>query len=92
LLEQFGGANGQLAVATPYLIQGLNWDELTWKDLLVQVGSEEIVGPLCTAPSLRPLKLISRGLRSIPHRRHGNQEVNSGLAPTEKLQRQGEAE
>ena len=34
LLEQFGGANGELAAAMQYSIQGLNCDDAERKDLL----------------------------------------------------------
>jgi hypothetical protein len=36
LLEQFGGANGELAAAMQYSIQGFNCDDLERKDLLMQ--------------------------------------------------------
>jgi Mn-containing catalase len=38
LLEQFGGANGELAAAMQYSIQGLNCDDLGLKDLLKSKG------------------------------------------------------
>jgi len=42
LLEQFGGANGELAAAMQYSIQGLNCDDLERKDLLMDIGTEEL--------------------------------------------------
>ena len=39
LLEQFGGANGELAAAMQYAIQGLNCDYPERKDLLMDVGT-----------------------------------------------------
>ena len=42
LLEQFGGANGELAAAMQYSIQGLNCDDLDRKDLLMDIGTEEL--------------------------------------------------
>src|SRR5436189_5327288 len=60
LLEQFGGANGELAAAMQYSIQGLNCDDLERKDLLMDIGTEElshleIVGALARL-HLKPLK------------------------------------
>src|SRR3981081_1638847 len=62
LLEQFGGANGELAAAMQYSIQGLNCDDPGRKDLLMDIGTEElshleIVGTLCGLP-LKPLKSV----------------------------------
>ena len=42
LLEQFGGANGELAAAMQYSIQGLNCDDPDRKDLLMDIGTEEL--------------------------------------------------
>ena len=42
LLEQFGGANGELAAAMQYSIQGLNCDDVERKDLLMDIGTEEL--------------------------------------------------
>jgi Mn-containing catalase len=42
LLEQFGGANGELAAAMQYSIQGLNCEDLDRKDLLMDIGTEEL--------------------------------------------------
>src|ERR1043166_4986892 len=60
LLEQFGGANGELAAAMQYSIQGLNCDDPDRKDMLMDIGTEElshleIVGALARL-HLRPLK------------------------------------
>jgi Mn-containing catalase len=42
LLEQFGGANGELAAAMQYSIQGLNCEDPDRKDLLMDIGTEEL--------------------------------------------------
>jgi Mn-containing catalase len=42
LLEQFGGANGELAAAMQYTIQAINCDDPKIKDLLMDVGTEEL--------------------------------------------------
>jgi hypothetical protein len=42
LLEQFGGANGELAAAMQHSIQGLNCEEPDRKDLLMDIGTEEL--------------------------------------------------
>src|SRR6185437_8378974 len=42
LLEQFGGANGELAAAMQYTIQGLNCTDPARKDLLMDIGTEEL--------------------------------------------------
>ena len=42
LLEQFGGANGELAAAMQYTIQGWSCDDPQRKDLLMDIGTEEI--------------------------------------------------
>src|SRR6187401_3703487 len=42
LLEQFGGANGELAAAMQYSIQGINCDDSDRKDLLMDIGTEEL--------------------------------------------------
>jgi Mn-containing catalase len=60
LLEQFGGANGELAAAMQYSIQGLNCDDPQRKDLLMDIGTEElshleIVGALARL-HLQPMK------------------------------------
>ena len=60
LLEQFGGANGELAAAMQYSIQGLNCDDPDFKDLLMDIGTEElshleIVGCLARM-HLKPMK------------------------------------
>ena len=60
LLEQFGGANGELAAAMQYSIQGLNCDDPDRKDLLMDIGTEElshleIVGTLARM-HLKPTK------------------------------------
>ena len=60
LLEQFGGANGELAAAMQYSVQGINCDDPERKDLLMDIGTEElshleVVGALARL-HLRPLK------------------------------------
>jgi Mn-containing catalase len=60
LLEQFGGANGELAAAMQYSIQGLNCEDAERKDLLMDIGTEElshleIVGTLARM-HLKPTK------------------------------------
>jgi Mn-containing catalase len=60
LLEQFGGANGELAAAMQYSIQGLNCEDPARKDLLMDIGTEElshleIVGTLARM-HLKPAK------------------------------------
>jgi Mn-containing catalase len=60
LLEQFGGANGELAAAMQYSVQGLNCDDPERKDLLMDIGTEElshleVVGTLARI-HLKPLK------------------------------------
>jgi Mn-containing catalase len=43
LLEQFGGANGELAAAMQYTIQGWNCaDDVARRDLLLDIGTEEL--------------------------------------------------
>ncbi len=42
LLEQFGGCNGELAAAMQYSIQGMNCDDPGLKDMLMDIGTEEI--------------------------------------------------
>jgi Mn-containing catalase len=60
LLEQFGGANGELAAAMQYSIQGLNCEDPARKDLLMDIGTEElshleVVGALARL-HLKPMK------------------------------------
>jgi Mn-containing catalase len=60
LLEQFGGANGELAAAMQYSIQGINCEDPERKDLLMDIGTEElshleVVGSLARL-HLRPMK------------------------------------
>ena len=61
LLEQFGGANGELAAAMQYSIQGLNCDNPGLKDLLMDIGTEElshleVIGSLARL-HLKPTKI-----------------------------------
>src|ERR687889_1797092 len=60
LLEQFGGANGELAAAMQYSVQGLNCEDPDRKDLLMDIGTEElshleVVGALARL-HLKPMK------------------------------------
>src|SRR6187549_2565732 len=60
LPEQFGGANGELAAAMQYSVQGLNCEDPERKDLLMDIGTEElshleIVGGLARM-HLKPMK------------------------------------
>src|SRR3977135_1036105 len=62
LLEQFGGANGELAAAMQYSIQGINCEDAARKDLLMDIGTEElshleVVGSLARL-HLKPLKSV----------------------------------
>src|SRR5580692_6006032 len=70
LLEQFGGANGELAAAMQYSIQGLNCDDPGLKDLLMDVGTEElshleVIGTLARM-HLKPLKTSREAADSDP--------------------------
>src|SRR5688572_25971869 len=70
LLEQFGGANGELAAAMQYSIQGLNCDDPERKDLLMDIGTEElshleIVGALARL-HLKPLKFDREAAEKDP--------------------------
>lgn len=42
LLEQFGGANGELAAAMQYSVQCLNCEDPARKDMLMDIGTEEL--------------------------------------------------
>ncbi len=60
LLEQFGGANGELAAAMQYSIQGINCEDPARKDLLMDIDTEElshleVIGTL-TRMHLKPMK------------------------------------
>jgi Mn-containing catalase len=60
LLEQFGGANGELAAAMQYSVQGFNCEDPDRKDLLMDIGTEElshleVVGALIRM-HLKPMK------------------------------------
>ena len=70
LLEQFGGANGELAAAMQYSVQGLNCEDPGRKDLLMDIGTEElshleIVGTLARM-HLKPLKSIREKAEADP--------------------------
>src|SRR5262249_26895379 len=42
LLEQIGGANGELVTAMQYFLQAVNCDDLALKDLLMDIATEEL--------------------------------------------------
>ena len=70
LLEQFGGANGELAAAMQYSIQGLNCDDPARKDLLMDIGTEElshleVVGTLARL-HLAPMKFSRDAAEADP--------------------------
>src|ERR671921_2599704 len=70
LLEQFGGANGELAAAMQYSIQGLNCEDAARKDLLMDIGTEElshleIVGALARL-HLKPMKFKREDAEADP--------------------------
>src|SRR6188508_1517901 len=70
LLEQFGGANGELAAAMQYSIQGLNCEDPDRKDLLMDIGTEElshleVVGTLARL-HLAPMKFKREAAETDP--------------------------
>lgn len=70
LLEQFGGANGELAAAMQYSIQGFNCDDPGIKDLLMDIGTEElshleIIGTLARM-HLKPTKTSREAAEADP--------------------------
>ena len=70
LLEQFGGANGELAAAMQYSVQGLNCEDPERKDLLMDIGTEElshleVVGTLARM-HLKPVKDERRAAHEDP--------------------------
>ena len=71
LLEQFGGANGELAAAMQYTIQGWNCiDDLGRRDLLLDIGTEElshleVVGALIRM-HLQPMKTNREAAEADP--------------------------
>ncbi|SFV28418.1 DUF892 family protein [Hyphomicrobium facile] len=70
LLEQFGGANGELAAAMQYSVQGLNCDDPARKDLLMDIGTEElshleVVGTLARL-HLAPMKFSRDAAEADP--------------------------
>ncbi|MDA9488269.1 DUF892 family protein [Bradyrhizobium sp. CCBAU 11361] len=70
LLEQFGGANGELAAAMQYSIQGLNCGAPDRKDLLMDIGTEElshleVVGTLARM-HLKPAKFDRQAAEADP--------------------------
>lgn len=70
LLEQFGGANGEIAAAMQYSIQGLNCEDPDRKDLLMDIGTEElnhleVVGTLARM-HLKPTKFDRQAAEADP--------------------------
>ncbi len=70
LLEQFGGANGELAAAMQYSIQGLNCEDPARRDMLMDIGTEElshleVIGVLARA-HLKPLREKGEAAESDP--------------------------
>jgi manganese catalase len=70
LLEQFGGANGELAAAMQYSIQGFNCEDPARKDLLMDIGTEElshleVVGALIRM-HLKPMKTEREAAEADP--------------------------
>src|SRR6201996_5390005 len=71
LLEQFGGANGELAAAMQYTIQGWNCiDDVARRDLLLDIGTEElshleVVGALIRM-HLKDLKTNREAAEAVP--------------------------
>jgi Mn-containing catalase len=70
LLEQFGGGNGELAAAMQYSIQGFNCEDPDRKDLLMDIGTEElshleVVGCLARM-HLKPSKFDRRAAEADP--------------------------
>ena len=71
VLEQFGGANGELAAAMQYTIQGWNCvDDIGRRDLLLDIGTEElshleVVGALIRM-HLKPLKTKREAAEADP--------------------------
>src|SRR6201999_764237 len=70
LLEQFGGANGELAAGMQYSIQGLNCEDPERKDMLMDIGTEElshleVVGTLARM-HLKPMKKSREAAEADP--------------------------
>jgi Mn-containing catalase len=70
LLEQFGGPNGELAAALQYTVQGLNCEDPERKDMLMDIGTEEIshleiIGTLARM-HLKPAKKDRQAAESNP--------------------------
>jgi Mn-containing catalase len=70
LLEQFGGANGELAAAMQYSIQGINCEDMALKDLLMDIGTEElshleVIGTLARM-HLNPMKKSREAAEADP--------------------------
>src|SRR5689334_20793752 len=70
LLEQFGGANGELAAAMQYSVQGINCEDPARRDLLMDIGTEElshleIIGSLARL-HLKPTKTDRHAAEADP--------------------------
>jgi Mn-containing catalase len=59
LLEQFGGANGELAAAMQYSIQGLNCDDPDRKDMLMD--SSPLIESACKIRIFKPSRKRQQG-------------------------------
>ena len=70
LLEQFGGADGELAAAMQYSVQGLNCEDAAREDFLMDIGTEELrtdhSRASCTwARPEKPIARAAAGIRSM---------------------------
>ena len=71
IMEQFGGADGELAAAMRYFTQGLGEDDVGRKDMLLDIATEElshleVIGSIVTMRmrSWRPARPSISGPRS----------------------------
>ena len=83
LLEQFGGANGELAAAMQYTLQGWSCDDPERRDLLMDIGTEEIshlevVGALIRM-HLQPMKKALEDAEQDPLGRRGRRRRSEPL-------------
>ena len=88
LLEQFGGANGELAAAMQYSIQGLNCEDPERKDLLMDIGTEElnhleVVGCLARM-HLKPSNRAIRGRPTILKSRASLMLICAAISPPQR--------
>jgi len=65
-----GGANGELAAAMQYSIQGLNCDDPAIKDMLMDIGTEELshleAGGSPARMHLKPMKSMREAAEADP--------------------------